>query len=105
MGHDGLNKMIEPFHDNTGYALCTMSFCAGVGQEVHVFRGITPGTIVAARGPTDFGWDPIFQPDGYDKTYAELDKDVKNSISHRGKAVALLTTFLKDNRELWDKKE
>lgn len=36
-----------------------------------------------ARGPTDFGWDPVFLPDGFDTTYAEMDKDVKNTISHR----------------------
>ena len=33
--------------------------------------------------PTDFGWDPVFEPEGFDKTYAELDKDTKNAISHR----------------------
>lgn len=36
-----------------------------------------------ARGPAAFGWDPIFQPDGFEETYAELDKAVKNTISHR----------------------
>ncbi len=47
------------------------------------FVGRTPGRIVPARGPTDFGWDPVFEPDGFDQTYAELDKNVKNTISHR----------------------
>ena len=41
------------------------------------------GKIVPARGPTDFGWDPVFQPDGFEQTYAEMDKAVKNTISHR----------------------
>lgn len=36
-----------------------------------------------ARGQTSFGWDPIFQPDGYEETYAQLDKAIKNTISHR----------------------
>ena len=47
-----------------------------------------------ARGPNDFGWDPIFEPAGYDKTYAELDKDIKNKISHRYKAVEALRQYL-----------
>jgi hypothetical protein len=38
---------------------------------------------VPARGPADFGWDPVFLPDGFDTTYAETDKDIKNTISHR----------------------
>ncbi|KAL0433060.1 UNVERIFIED_CONTAM: Inosine triphosphate pyrophosphatase [Sesamum latifolium] len=44
--------------------------------------------IVPPRGPNDFGWDPIFQPDGYDKTYAEMAKEEKNKISHRYRALA-----------------
>ena len=46
------------------------------------------------RGPRDFGWDPIFQPEGFDKTYAELSAEVKNSISHRGRAMEKLKKFL-----------
>ncbi|TSK58143.1 Inosine triphosphate pyrophosphatase [Bagarius yarrelli] len=49
------------------------------------------GRIVEPRGPRDFGWDPCFQPDGYDKTYAELPKEVKNSISHRYRALAAMS--------------
>lgn len=45
--------------------------------------GRTEGAIVAARGPSDFGWDPIFEAAGFGQTYAEMDKDIKNSISHR----------------------
>ena len=44
---------------------------------------MTDGKIVTARGPPDFGWDPVFEADGFDQTYAEMDKDVKNTISHR----------------------
>ena len=51
--------------------------------EPIVFVGRTPGQIVEPRGKTTFGWDPVFLPDGYDQTYAELDKSVKNTISHR----------------------
>lgn len=49
-----------------------------------MFVGRTPGRIVAARGPAaSFGWDPIFLPDGFEQTFAEMDKSVKNTISHR----------------------
>jgi inosine triphosphate pyrophosphatase len=51
---------------------------------------------VPARGPADFGWDPVFEPDGFDQTYAELDKDVKNGISHRYRALDQLRAFLKE---------
>ena len=46
------------------------------------------------RGPPNFGWDPIFQPDGFDKTYAELEPAVKNSISHRFRAISALGQYL-----------
>ena len=52
-----------------------------------------------ARGPTNFGWDPIFQPDGFKETYAEMDKDVKNSISHRYKALEKLKAHLLNKKE------
>ena len=45
--------------------------------------GRTEGRIVPARGSGNFGWDAVFQPDGFDTTYAEMDKAVKNTISHR----------------------
>lgn len=48
-----------------------------------MFVGRTPGAIVPARGPPDFGWDPVFEAEGTGRTYAEMDKGLKNSISHR----------------------
>jgi inosine triphosphate pyrophosphatase len=54
---------------------------------------------VPARGPTDFGWDPVFQPDGYAETYAEMDKAVKNTLSHRYRSLMGLQAYLVDNRE------
>lgn len=55
----------------------------GPGAEPQVFVGRTQGRIVPARGPSSFGWDPIFEPEGYQDTYAQMDKAVKNTISHR----------------------
>jgi inosine triphosphate pyrophosphatase len=53
-----------------------------------------PGKIVEPRGSRDFGWDPVFQPEGHELTYAELDKSVKNEISHRSKAIEKLKEYL-----------
>ncbi len=62
----------------------------------HTFEGICRGAILTKRrGDKGFGYDPLFQPEGYEKTFAELDMDVKNSISHRGKAVGEFTAWLK----------
>ena len=67
-------------------------------KEVHQFEGIVEGEIIRERrGGEGFGYDPIFQPEGYDQTFAELGMDIKNHISHRARAVAKLCEFLKNN--------
>lgn len=64
----------------------------------HTFEGIAAGNIVSEkRGSNGFGYDPIFVPEGYHQTFAELDLDEKNKISHRGKAMRLLISFLQNN--------
>ncbi|CAJ0766463.1 13957_t:CDS:2, partial [Entrophospora sp. SA101] len=68
LGHDGLNKMLSGFEDKSAYALCTFAYSSGQNDEPILFEGRTNGKIVEARGPNNFGWDPIFQPDGFDKT-------------------------------------
>ncbi len=63
--------------------------------EINQFIGIVTGHISKAPlGNNGFGYDPIFVPDGYDQTFAQLSKDVKLSISHRTKAFELMTNFL-----------
>lgn len=98
IGHDGLNNMLVGFEDKSAYALCTFAYSSGKpGEEPVILSGKTHGTIVLARAAQDgpsFGWDPIFQPDGYSQTYAEMDKKVKNSISHRGKALAMVKAHI-----------
>jgi len=79
--------MVQPFEDKTGYAQCIIAYMSPELKEPLLFIGRTPGTIVEPRGSRDFGWDPVFEPEGYDKTYAELDKDIKNKISHRFRAI------------------
>ncbi len=66
------------------------------GKE-QVFEGIVRGSITHQKsGDGGFGYDPIFQPEGYDITFAEMGKDVKNEISHRGRAIKKLIAFLKE---------
>jgi XTP/dITP diphosphohydrolase len=65
------------------------------GKE-HVFEGAVEGTIrYDTTGFGGFGYDPIFQPDGYDVTFAEMSMDEKNKISHRARAMEKLIEFLK----------
>ncbi|KAL9232973.1 hypothetical protein vseg_008024 [Gypsophila vaccaria] len=90
IGHEGLNNMLVAYEDKSAYALCVFSLALGPNSEPLTFVGKTMGKIVAARGPTDFGWDPIFQPYGYEQTYAEMLKEEKNKISHRYKALELV---------------
>ncbi len=66
-----------------------------LGGETHLFEGIVEGSITTEkRGENGFGYDPVFVPQGYDKTFAELGNDVKNKISHRARAVEQLEAFL-----------
>ncbi|MBQ9232136.1 MAG: non-canonical purine NTP diphosphatase [Prevotella sp.] len=65
-------------------------------KKVSQFEGIVEGEIIREkRGGEGFGYDPIFQPEGYDKTFAELGTDIKNSISHRARATQKLADYLK----------
>ncbi|KAI8816968.1 inosine triphosphate pyrophosphatase [Fimicolochytrium jonesii] len=97
VGHDGLNRMLAGFEDKSADAVCTFAYCEP-GQEPVIFEGRTRGRIVPARGPTDFGWDAVFQPDGFEETYAELRKEVKNTISHRYRALQKVVEFLQSRR-------
>ncbi|MBR4897722.1 MAG: RdgB/HAM1 family non-canonical purine NTP pyrophosphatase [Prevotella sp.] len=64
-------------------------------ERINFFEGIVEGEITRERsGVGGFGYDPIFRPDGYDKTFAELGNEVKNQISHRARATAKLCAFL-----------
>ncbi len=65
-------------------------------KKVNRFEGIVDGSIATEKhGTAGFGYDPIFVPEGYDKSFAELGESIKNDISHRARAVAKLAEYLK----------
>ena len=67
--------------------------------EEYLFEGTVEGTILdTPRGEAGFGYDPVFVPEGYDTTFAEMSAEAKNAISHRGRAVARLAAFLASRR-------
>lgn len=70
--------------------------CLVIEGEVNFFEGICKGKIIAGKkGTHGFGYDPIFVPDGTNKTFAEMDTNEKNEYSHRRKAMDKLVLFLK----------
>ena len=71
------------------------AICLIMNGKEYLFEGIVKGKIIEEkRGVTGFGYDPIFVPEGYDLTFAELGNDIKNTISHRARAVEKLCLFL-----------
>jgi XTP/dITP diphosphohydrolase len=71
-----------------------------IGEKEYLFEGIVEGKLIEeARGNAGFGYDPVFVPEGYTETFAEMGIDVKNKISHRAKAVEQLKRFL-DEKQL-----
>ncbi|KAI1500923.1 putative ham1 family protein [Biscogniauxia marginata] len=92
IGHEGLNNLLAAYEDKSAQAVATFGFSKGPGHDVLLFQGRTDGKIVPARGPAQFGWDPIFEYEG--QTYAEMDKVEKNKISHRFKALEKLRAWI-----------
>jgi inosine triphosphate pyrophosphatase len=95
LGHEGLNNLLAAYPDKSAYAQCIFSYSEGPGTgPPRLFVGQCHGKIVPARGPKAFGWDPVFQPDGFDVTFAEMASEVKNTISHRYRSLEALRTAL-----------
>jgi inosine triphosphate pyrophosphatase len=93
LGPDGLVKALEPFDNFRARAVCCMGYTED-GQALHLFLGEVPGLIVSPRGSREFGWDPIFQPEGFSQTFGEMSADDKHSVSMRARAARKLRKFL-----------
>ena len=89
-----MHRLLNGWDDKSAKAVCLVAFYDNTDSEdIKIFKGEVDGHIVEPRGPTDFGWDPCFQPLGYTKTYAEMDKSIKNQISHRFRAFDSLRQY------------
>jgi len=98
-GHDSEANMSKLLHELQGVEDRTAQFRTVIAlildNKLHTFEGIVKGCIIKERrGGEGFGYDPIFMPEGYDKTFAELGEEIKNKISHRGVATQKLSEFL-----------
>jgi inosine triphosphate pyrophosphatase len=100
LGPDGVEKMLLAWDDKRATAQCLFALALDSKTEPEVFCGQTQGHIVPPRGKHNFGWDPIFQPEGSEKTYAEMSEAEKNVISHRYRAAALLAKALSKTYQL-----
>eukprot|EP00792_Barthelona_sp_PAP020_P001104 TRINITY_DN11794_c0_g1_i1.p1 TRINITY_DN11794_c0_g1~~TRINITY_DN11794_c0_g1_i1.p1 ORF type:complete len:204 (+),score=67.02 TRINITY_DN11794_c0_g1_i1:49-612(+) len=90
-GREGLYKSLIGHNNFNATARCSIGYFDG--ENDHIFSGTCDGTIVEPRGDY-FGWDPIFQPKGFDKTYAEMESHEKHAISHRGNATKKLVELI-----------
>jgi len=94
---DNIQKVLAELRDTTNRnARFRTIICLILNEEKYFFEGVAEGKIIdELKGKEGFGYDPIFVPNGYEKSFAEIDLNLKNNISHRGKAVRKLSTFLK----------
>ncbi len=93
--HIGVERMpilLEGFSSNKAKAVCTIGYKDS--SEIRLFEGVCHGKIVSAKGESGFAWDPIFEPEGHDRTFAEMRSDEKNAISHRKKAFEKFLEYL-----------
>jgi len=93
---DNVRKILAEMRGMENRKACFKTVIALIlnGQK-YFFEGRVDGIILPEQRGTDgFGYDPVFLPDGYDQTFAEMSPATKNSISHRGRAIRELATFL-----------
>lgn len=95
---DNVNKLLHEMQGKTNRRACFKTVVALIlDGEAHFFEGRVDGTIIESpRGREGFGYDPVFVPDGFSETFAEMSAEQKNKISHRGRAMAKLIEFLQN---------
>lgn len=92
IGCGGILSLMENREDRKSRFECVIGY---LGEEKKIFKGISKGIITQEkRGTGGFGYDPIFQPEESEKTYAEMSSQEKNNISHRGRAMEELLDFV-----------
>ena len=97
-----LLKNLEGKENRRARFVCVIAIAIN-GEVIETFEGEVKGTIVdAPRGTNGFGYDPVFQPDGFDKTFAEMTDEEKNQISHRADAVRKALEFIEDEMSVLD---
>lgn len=77
-------RIVMAYEGEKAEAVCAVGYC--LKGKIGFVTGSVSGKIVKIRGDNGFHWDCVFQPDGYDKTFAEMPREEKNKISHRRKA-------------------
>lgn len=94
--NDNMNKLLKELENkNCRTAQFITVIALHLNGKLETFAGVCKGEIITKKqGTSGFGYDPIFKPNGYKITFAEMDLSIKNSIGHRGKAVSKLITFL-----------
>lgn len=96
---DNIKKLIDDLKDKTdksGYFVCVVAYIDEKGEK-HLFRGECHGTIIdQLRGTKGFGYDPIFYVEEYKKTFAQIDAQTKNKISHRAEAMEKFIQHIKE---------
>ena len=94
VGCEGMLKMLQTFEDRSAIAISC--FAIYDGKDIKIARGEVEGSIATEiRGSHGFGWDVIFVPKGYEKTYAEMKSEEKNTISHRKNALEKLKVLMR----------
>lgn len=93
IGNEGLFRIARSFNNYNAKAKTIIGYVEDP-QNIHFFEGSAKGKIVAPKGESNFGWDPIFLPEGYEQTFAEMDKEEKNKISMRRIALEKLKDFI-----------
>ncbi len=98
-------KLLDELKDATDRSarfVCVIAIAVN-GEVIETFEGEVKGTILhAPRGENGFGYDPVFQPEGFDKSFAELSPEEKNRISHRARAYAKAVEFVEDEMSILD---
>lgn len=98
--NDNMNKLLEALKDESDRSAQFKTVIAlNLDGSQHLFTGIAKGNITFNKtGNNGFGYDPVFQPENYAETFAELTSEIKNKISHRAKATQQLIDFLNSTK-------